>query len=44
MSSVLVTVLFLPLAAAIALLFVPGREKEIVRRLAFGAAVFTFLL
>ncbi len=44
MPSLLVTVLFLPLAAALALLVVPGDKEEAVRRLAFGAALVTFLL
>ena len=44
MSWLLVTVLFLPAAAALALLAVPGREQELIRRLAFGAALLTLLL
>ena len=44
MSWLLVAVLFLPVAAALTLLAVPGREKELVRRLAFGAALLAFLL
>ncbi len=44
MSWLLVTVLFLPAAAALVLLAVPDREKELVRRLALGAALLTFLL
>ena len=44
MSWLLVAVLSLPAASALALLAVPGRDKELVRRLAFGAALLTFLL
>ena len=44
MSWLLVAVLFLPVAAALTLLAVPGREKELVRRLALGAALLAFLL
>ncbi len=44
MSWLLVLVLFLPLGAALALLAVPGREQEGVRRLAFSASLLVFLL
>jgi NADH-quinone oxidoreductase subunit M len=44
MSFLLVIVLLLPLIAALALLSVPGSNKEAIRRLAFGAALVTFAL
>ena len=44
MTSLLALVLFLPLAAALGLLTVPGREKGLVRRTALVAAIAEFLI